>query len=80
MVPNKYELDHRKIQDAALAILYLCYDKETGRAWKSLDRGITDGLFERGLISDPKTKNKSVHLTDEGLRLAEESLEKLFSK
>ena len=80
MESNKLELDQRKIEDAALAILYLGYEKETCRAWKSLDWGITDGLFERGLISDPKNKNKSVIITEEGLKLAEESLKKLFSK
>ena len=35
MEPKKFELDHRKIKDAALAMLYHGYDKETGQDWKS---------------------------------------------
>ena len=37
-----------------------------------------DSLHEKGYISDPATKNKSVWLTDEGARLSEELFEKLF--
>jgi hypothetical protein len=77
---KKLELDHRKIEDAALAILYFGHDQQTGRSWKNIDWGIMDGLFERGLISDPKNKNKTVGFTDEGLKLAEKSLRELFSK
>ena len=35
-------------------------------------------LFERGWISDPKGKSKSIILTTEGARLAEEFLTKHF--
>ena len=33
---------------------------------------------EKGYISDPANKNKSVRLTDEGAKLSEELFEKLF--
>ena len=80
MESNRPELNHRKIEDAALAILYFGHDQKTSRAWKNIDWGIMDGLFERGLISDPKNKNKSVCFTEEGLQLAEKSLSELFPK
>ena len=37
-----------------------------------------DRLHERGLISHPKSKAKSVVLTDEGRRAAEQAFRKLF--
>lgn len=48
------------------------------RAWKSFPWEATDGLHERGLISDPKSKAKSVALTDEGARLAEQLFTEMF--
>jgi hypothetical protein len=48
------------------------------RAWKSLPWDITDHLFEKGYISDPKGKAKSVWLTDKGARLSEELFRKHF--
>ena len=80
MESKKLELDHRKLEDAALAILYFGHDPQTGRAWKNIDWGIMEGLFERGLISDPKNKNKSISFTDEGLQFAKKTLKELFSK
>lgn len=77
---DKLNLDDRKIEDAALAILYLNYDQNTGRTWKSLDWDIGNQLFQRGLISDPKTKNKSVIMTEEGITLAEAVLKEFFSR
>lgn len=38
----------------------------------------TDGLFERGLIGDPKSEAKSVVLTDEGAQRAEELFHEFF--
>jgi hypothetical protein len=45
------------------------------RAWKGYDFDILDNLIEKGYISGPKTL-KSVILTDEGLKKAEELIEK----
>ena len=71
--------NEEKLDRAALAILFLNYDPETGRSWKSLSWEITDRLFEAGLISDPKSKNKSVVLTELGLKKAKEILSADFS-
>jgi hypothetical protein len=38
-----------------------------------------DRLHEKGYISNPATKNKSVWLSEEGARLSEELCETLFS-
>ena len=72
---------NRKVEDAVLALMHLnaFEDKFGWRAWKGFPWDATDGLFERGLISDPKSQAKSVALTDEGARLAEELFEKLFA-
>jgi hypothetical protein len=40
---------------------------------------VMDQLHEKGYISDPATKNKSVRLSEEGARLSEELCEKLFA-
>jgi predicted transcriptional regulator len=37
-----------------------------------------DQLDEKGFISDPKTKNKSVRLSEEGVRLSEKYYRSLF--
>ncbi len=39
--------------------------------WKGLDWDVTDLLFERGWIGNPRSKAQSVALTDQGARLAE---------
>ena len=38
-----------------------------------------DALHEKGYISNPATKNKSVWLSEEGAKLSEELVEKLFA-
>ena len=64
-----------------MAVLYLTAWEEHGlfRAWKGIDWDASNRLYERGLIDDPKNKNKSVIFTEEGLALARASAERLFS-
>jgi Domain of unknown function (DUF6429) len=73
--------DKAKIDEAVLAVLYLTAWEEHGptRAWKGIDWGASNRLHERGLIDDPRNKNKSVIITEEGLALARASAERLFS-
>ena len=40
---------------------------------------VMDQLYEKGYISDPATKAKSVWLSDEGARLSEKLFEKPFA-
>ncbi|HEU5153260.1 MAG TPA: DUF6429 family protein [Gemmatimonadales bacterium] len=74
------DVNKEKLGEAALAILGLSAydDHEVLRAWKGMSWDLLGLLFERGWISDPKGKSKSVVLTTEGARLAEEFLTKHF--
>ncbi len=72
--------NEQKVDDAALALLYLTSFTDHGytRAWRNIAWEITDRLFESGLIHDPKGKAKSVVLTDEGKKKCEELFNDLF--
>ncbi len=72
--------DGERVQDAVLALMHLTaqHDRFGWRAWKSFPWEATDGLFERGLIGDPKSQAKSVVVTEEGVRRAEELFHQLF--
>jgi hypothetical protein len=48
--------------------------------WKGVDWDVMHLLHEKGWISDPKSKAKSVLLTKEGSELAPEYLEKYFGR
>lgn len=52
--------------DLVLALMQLTLHEDR-RAWKSFDWDVMNDLFERGFISDPRSKAKSVLLSDEGL-------------
>jgi hypothetical protein len=41
------------------------------RAWKGFDWDTLDRLYQKGLIGDPKSKAKSVPVTEEGIALCE---------
>lgn len=71
--------DTNKVDDMVLALLHLTSSSSHGivRAWKGHDWDALDRLHERGLISDPKTKAKSVVLSDEGTQRAKELFEKM---
>lgn len=73
------EYDDKKIDDAALALLLLGLH-DHGRVWKSFDWDVMNRLHEKGLISNPATKTKSVILTVEGKQKAEALFDQLFSK
>ena len=77
------------IEGLALLLLYLSswdedpkrkYGKEPIlRAWKNVRFEILDKLSEKGLISDSK-RSKSIVLTDEGIKKAEELKKKFFGE
>jgi len=54
-------------------------DKWETRVWKGLDWDILDRLHEKGWISNPRIKAKSVRLTEEGERLAVEYARRHFA-
>ena len=75
------DVDAQKLEQAVLALLHLnTFEQKSGkRAWKALPWSVMDQLHDKGYISDPATKAKSVCLSDEGARLSEELFEKLFA-
>jgi len=73
------ELDWNRIEEAALAILYLTLH-DGNRVWKQIDWDITDRLHEKGMIADPRNKTKSLALTPEGLERAERLFREYFEQ
>ncbi len=75
------DIDGEKLDQIVLALLHLNSFKEgDGRsAWKSLPWSVMDSLHEKGYISDPATKAKSVWLSEHGAKLSKELFEKLFA-
>jgi len=71
-------LDQDRIVECALAILGLSLH-EDDRVWKNIDWGVLDEMHARGWITDPVNKNKSVYLTDEGLKNLESFQQKYFA-
>lgn len=76
------EIDHDKIDEVVLALLCLTMwdDRGVTRAWKGQNWDVLNRLFQKGWILDPKNKNKSVVLTEEGEALAQQFFEKHFAK
>jgi hypothetical protein len=74
------EINEEKIDEVVLALLYLNFHGDHGaiRAWKSFDWDVMDRLYTKGFISDPKSKAKSVLVTEEGQKVAKELFEKYF--
>jgi hypothetical protein len=73
------ELDTNKIDDAVLALLFLGLHNGA-RAWKGFDWEAMNRLHERGYISDPRGKAKSVVFSEEGFERAKRLLAELFGK
>jgi hypothetical protein len=73
------EVDTDKVDEAVLALLWLTLH-DGFRAWKGFDWDALDRLHRKGMIEDPKNRAKSVVLTDDGLRQAEELFRRLFAR
>ncbi len=78
-IPHAMDYDADKVDEAVLALLYLTLHDEA-RAWKSFDWEAMNRLHEKGYISNPIGKAKSVVFTEEGLKEAESLFKKLFGK
>lgn len=73
------ELDTDKIDQAVLALLAL--GRHDGyRTWKSFDWDSMGRLHEKGYITDPVGKAKSVLFTEGGARESERLLQALFGR
>jgi len=73
------KLNTDRIDEAVLALLHLGLHDD-GRAWKSFHWNSMDRLHEKGFITDPKGKAKSVVFTELGLRESERLLIALFGE
>jgi hypothetical protein len=76
------ESDTTKLDEVVLALLHFNAHTDHGvtRAWKGFDWDTLDRLHAQGFISDPKSKAKSVVLTEDGARRAEELFRRYFAK
>lgn len=72
------EIDTDRIDDAVLALLLLGLH-DGCRVWKGFDWEAMSRLHDKGLISDPVGKAKSVVLTEEGQHRAEQLFRELFA-
>jgi len=76
--------DEDKINEYTLALIYLVtHERHEGlgaRAWKGFDWDTLNRLHEKGYISNPIGKAKSVGMTEEGYLKAEELFERYFVK
>ncbi|MCC5847614.1 MAG: plasmid pRiA4b ORF-3 family protein [Verrucomicrobia bacterium] len=79
---NEEKVNEEKIDDAVLAILQLTahHDGVSTRAWKGQSWEVLDRLYQKGWISNPKGKAKSVVFTDEGLKRSELLFKYLFQE
>jgi hypothetical protein len=71
-------LNTDRIDEAVLALLYLGLHDHF-RAWKGFDWEAMNRLHEKGMIDNPRNKNKSVVFTEDGLRRAKELFEGMFT-
>ncbi len=73
------EIETDKIDEAVLALLSLTRC-DVARAWKGHDWDAMDRLYAKGMIEDPKNKNKSVWFTEQGLAESERLFKQLFTR
>ena len=66
-----------KVDDMVLALLFLTLHDQN-RAWKGHDWEAMNRLHQKGMIGDPVGAAKSVALTAEGEKRAEELFRKYF--
>jgi Domain of unknown function (DUF6429) len=73
------DYDRDKVDEVVLALMYLTLH-DSQRAWKGFDWDTLDRLYNKGLIDNPRSKAKSVWLTEEGLAKSERLFEQYFGK
>jgi Domain of unknown function (DUF6429) len=72
------DIDTDRIDAAVLALLLLGLH-DGSRVWKTFDWDAMNRLHDKGMISDPVCKAKSVVLTEEGQREAERLFQEMFA-
>lgn len=76
------DINREKVDEISLALLYLTTfkNKSEFRAWKSHSWDVLDCLHQSGYIDDPRSKAKSVLLTEQGVKQSKALFEKHFAK
>ena len=78
------EYDEDKIDDYTLALMFLVSHNPMegygARAWKGFDWDTMNRLHEKGMITNPVGKAKSIGMTEEGYKKAEELFDRFFKK
>ena len=79
--PDYMKYDKEKVDEVVMALLCLTMfeDGPGTRAWKGHVWEHLDRLHEKGYISNPKSKAKSVVITEEGKKQAEAYFRKYFA-
>ena len=74
------DYDKDKVDEMVLALLYLTTfgDRIGLRAWKAHDWDALDRLHQKGYLSDPKSKAKSVVVTEKGAKRSGELFQNYF--
>ena len=74
------EYDREKVDEVILALMQLTLHEQdrVARAWKAFDWDSLDRLHEKEYIANPKTKAKSVVLTEKGLERSAELFDAYF--
>ncbi|MBD3242904.1 MAG: hypothetical protein GF331_20090 [Chitinivibrionales bacterium] len=74
-----YDVD--RVDEVVLALLNLTSFKfgPGWSAWKGHDWDVLDRLHSRGFISNPRSRAKSVRLTEDGRRRSQELFQELFA-
>ena len=72
-------IDWDRVDEAVLALMLLGVH-QGWRTWKGFDWEVMDRLHEKGFITDPKRKAKSVIFTEEGLRESQRAFQRRFAR
>ena len=67
--------NRERASEMVMALMQLTLHEEV-RTWKSYDWEVMNDLFEQGYISDPRSKAKSVVLTEAGINRSREMFKK----
>ena len=72
-------IDWEGVDQAVLALMLLGVH-DGWRTWKGFDWEVLDRLHQKGLITDPKGKARSVIFTERGLEESQRAFERLFGR
>lgn len=70
-------IDYSKIDEVVLALMQLTLHDEC-RAWKGFEWDTLNRLHEKGLIANPRSRTRSVVLTEAGLAESERLFAQYF--